>query len=99
MTAVVVLVDEAAAGAEVRDLIWGISAGLITGIPDEPASLELSVDELSLLERTGDCFCVVPLVFVFVVVVAADDTLVCCGYKYRDVRMIKIVIKQIGHRH
>ena len=56
-----------------RDLIGGISAGLTDGGPVDPASLVLSVDELSLLDRTGDGFCVELFVTaVFVVVV-------CCG--------------------
>lgn len=63
------VVDDAAAGVVVvvagRDRIGGTSVGLIDAGPGEAASLELSVDELSLDERAGgESFCVDALVVV-----------------------------------
>lgn len=57
------LEEEGAAG---RGRIDGTSDGLIEAGPgDEAASLELSVDELSLDDRAGgDCFCTDALVVV-----------------------------------
>lgn len=57
-----------------RGLIGGISDGFVPPCPDDAASLELSADELSLLDRTGDLFCVVAVAVV-------DDALVCGVYK------------------
>lgn len=59
----VVVDDDVAAGVVVdeagRDRIGGTSVGLIDAGPGEAASLELSVDELSLDERAGgESFCV-----------------------------------------
>lgn len=60
------LVEEA--GAAVLGRIDGTSEGLIDAGPgEEAASLELSVDELSLDDRAGgDCFCTDALVVVVV---------------------------------
>lgn len=71
MTVVVAAVDE----PPPRVLIAGISAGLIMPWPDEPTSLELSADELSLLDRAGDFICVVAVVVVVEALVCGEVSL------------------------